>query len=124
MTFLLAPARPARRASVGGATTKNSAFTAVLVSVGWPALLVAALAAVGVVHVWSRTRVTTAGYRLGELQRTRTALQAERDRLEVGVAALRAPGRLERFALERLGMVPPMAGTVVGCERDASGIRQ
>ena len=109
---------------MGGATTKNSAFTAVLVSVGRPALLVAALAAVGVFHVWSRTRVTTAGYRLGELQRTRAALQAERDRLEVEVAALRAPGRLERFARERLGMVPPMAGTVVGCGRDASGVRQ
>ncbi len=89
------------------------AFAAPFLSVGRPALLVAALAVVGVFHVWSHTRVTTAGYRLGELQRSRAALQTERNRLEVEVAALRAPGRLERFARERLGMAPPAAGAVV-----------
>ena len=77
------------------------------------ALAVAALCAVGIFHVWSHTRVTTAGYRLGELQRQGQALRAERDRLEVEVATLRAPGRLEAFARERLGMAPPAAGAVV-----------
>jgi cell division protein FtsL len=77
------------------------------------ALLVAAVAAVAVFHVWSHTRVTTAGYRLGELQRAREALLAERDRLEVEVATLRAPGRLESFARARLGMAPPAPGAVV-----------
>ena len=81
--------------------------------VGRGALLVAALVAVGVFHVWSHTRVTTAGYRLGELQRTQEALRAERNRLEVEVATLRAPGRLEAFARARLGMAPPALGAVV-----------
>jgi cell division protein FtsL len=81
--------------------------------VGRAALLVAALAAVGVFHVWSHTRVTAAGYRLGELQRTQEALRAERNRLEVEVATLRAPGRLEAFARARLGMAPPAPGAVV-----------
>jgi cell division protein FtsL len=84
-----------------------------LLPLGRPALLVAAAAVVGIFHVWSQTRVVTAGYRLGELQRERAALLAERNRLEVEVATLRAPGRLERFARERLGMAPPAAGAVV-----------
>jgi cell division protein FtsL len=77
------------------------------------ALLAAALAAVGLFHVWSHTRVTAAGYRLGELQRAQESLRAERNRLEVEVATLRAPGRLEAFARARLGMAPPAAGAVV-----------
>ena len=81
--------------------------------VGRAALLVSALAAVGIFHVWSHTRVTAAGYRLGELQRTQEALRAERNRLEVEVATLRAPGRLEAFARARLGMAPPAPGAVV-----------
>jgi cell division protein FtsL len=81
--------------------------------VGRAALLVAALAAVGIFHVWSYTRVTAAGYRLGELQRTQESLRAERNRLEVEVATLRAPGRLESFARARLGMAPPAPGAVV-----------
>ena len=84
---------------------------AVLV-VGRTAAIIAALAAVGIVHVWSHTRVTAAGYRLGELQRTQETLRAQRDRLEVEVATLRAPGRLEEFARTRLKMAPPAAGAV------------
>ncbi len=81
--------------------------------VGRGALVVAALAAVAIFHVWSHTRVTSAGYRLGELQRTQEALRVQRNRLEVEVATLRAPGRLESFARARLGMAPPAPGSVV-----------
>jgi cell division protein FtsL len=81
--------------------------------VGRTALMVAALASVGIFHVWSHTRVTAAGYRLGELQRKQESLRAERNRLEVEVATLRAPGRLEAFARARLGLAPPAPGAVV-----------
>jgi len=84
-----------------------------LLVVGRAALLTWALVAVGIFHVWSHTRVTSAGYRLGELQRAQAALRAERNRLEVEVATLRAPGRLEAFARTRLGMAPPAPGAVV-----------
>ncbi len=77
------------------------------------AALIGALTAVGIVHVWSHTRVTAAGYRLGELQRTQESLRAQRDRLEIEVATLRAPGRLEEFARTRLKMAPPAPGAVV-----------
>jgi cell division protein FtsL len=76
-------------------------------------LCAAALAGVGVFHVWSHTRVTSAGYRLDDLRRSREALRVERNRLEVEVATLRAPGRLQSLARARLGMAPPAPGAVV-----------
>jgi cell division protein FtsL len=76
-------------------------------------LLAAPLAAVGVFHVWSRTRVQGVGYELGRVEAEHRQLLAERDRLNLEVATLRSPGRLERFARERLGMAPPAPGAVV-----------
>jgi cell division protein FtsL len=76
-------------------------------------LLAAPLAGVGVFHVWSRSRVIAAGYELGRLESEHRQLLAERDRLNLEVATLRSPGRLERFARERLGMAPPAPGAVV-----------
>jgi cell division protein FtsL len=75
--------------------------------------LAALLAAVGIFHVWSRTQVIAAGYDLARLESEHRRLAAERDRLRIEVATLRAPGRLERFARERLGMAPPAPGAVV-----------
>ncbi len=77
------------------------------------ALLCAPLGAAGVFHVWTRTRVVAAGYQLARLQREHDRLADERGRLVIEVATLRAPGRLERFARERLGMAPPAPGAVV-----------
>jgi len=63
--------------------------------------------------VWSRTRVLDAGYEFGRLEAENRRLLDERDRLNLEVATLRSPGRLERYARERLGMAPPAPGTVV-----------
>ncbi len=83
--------------------------TAVLLALA----LAAPLAGIGIFHVWSRTRVQAAGYELGRLESEHRQLLAERDRLNLEVATLRSPGRLERFARERLGMAPPAPGAVV-----------
>jgi cell division protein FtsL len=83
--------------------------TAVLLALA----LAAPLAGIGVFHVWSRTRVQAAGYELGRLETEHRQLLAERDRLNLEVATLRSPGRLERFARERLGMAPPAPGAVM-----------
>jgi cell division protein FtsL len=77
-----------------------------------PTLLVLLLVAVGVFHVWSRTRVLTAGYALGELQRDHVTLTSEHDRLRIEVETLRSPAVLERVARTRLGMAPPAPGAV------------
>ncbi len=72
------------------------------------AALVAALAiAVGVFHVWARTRVLAAGYALGGLQNEHVKLESEHDRLRIEVETLRSPSAVERFARTRLGMAPP-----------------
>jgi cell division protein FtsL len=68
--------------------------------------------AIGVFHVWSRTRVVAVGYALGELQRDHVALTAEHDRLRIEVETLRSPAVLERVARTRLGMAPPAPGAV------------
>jgi cell division protein FtsL len=75
--------------------------------------LAAPLLGVGVFHVWSRTRVQATGYELGRLESEHRQLLSERDRLNLEVATLRSPGRLERFARERLGMAPPAPGAEV-----------
>jgi len=83
--------------------------TAVLMALA----LAAPLAGIGVFHVWSRTRVQAAGYELGRLESEHRQLLAERDRLNLEVATLRSPDRLERFAPERVGMAPPAPGAVM-----------
>ncbi len=74
--------------------------------------LVALVAAIGIFHVWSRTRVVAAGYALGELQREHVNLESEHDRLRVEVETLRSPAALEKVARTRLGMAPPAPGAV------------
>jgi len=85
------------------------------------AALVAGLAGVGLFHVWTHTRVVSAGYELGRLEVEHRRLTAERDRLELEVATLRAPGRLERYARARLGMAPPGPGAVVAVGTGGGG---
>lgn len=76
------------------------------------AALLLLFTAIGVFHVWSRTRVVSAGYALGELQREHVALTTEHDRLRIEVETLRSPAVLERIARTRLGMAPPAPGAV------------
>ena len=70
------------------------------------------LVALGVFHIWSRTRVLATGYDLGEAAREHARLASEHDRLRIEVETLRSPAALERFARTRLGMAPPAPGAV------------
>ncbi len=78
-------------------------------------LAVAALlrVALGVFHIWSRTRVLAAGYALGDLKQQHDELTAAQDRLRIEVEMLRSPRELERYARTRLGMAPPAPGAVL-----------
>ena len=84
----------------------------VLPRLAHPALLALLVVALGVFHIWSRTRVLSAGYALGELQKEHQKLTSEHDRLRIEVETLRSPATLERFARTRLGMAPPAPGAV------------
>lgn len=85
------------------------------------ALLAAALAAVGLFHVWTHTRVVASGYELARLEVEHRRLSAERERLQLEVTTLRAPGRLEKYARTRLGMAPPAHGAVVAGVKGGGG---
>ncbi len=89
-----------RRRPAGGRRVARAAMAALVV------------AGVGVFHIWSRTRVVAAGYRLGALQAEHTRLVSEHDRLRIEVETLRAPRALEEFARTKLGMAPPDSGPV------------
>jgi cell division protein FtsL len=89
-----------------------SARSAVAPRLARAALLATIAVALGVFHVWARTRVVSAGYELGELQKEHVRLTSEHDRLRIEVETLRSPAALERFARTRLGMAPPAPGAV------------
>lgn len=79
-------------------------------------LVALAFAAVGVFHVWSRTRVLAAGYELGELQKQHAELVAAHDALRIELEMVRSTAKLEeavRTRLSRLGMAPPDRGAVL-----------
>ena len=75
-------------------------------------LLVAMFAVVGVVHVTSRVMVVKVAYELSRLDSERQDLARERDKLELELATLRSPARLEGLARQKLQLGPPAAGTV------------
>jgi cell division protein FtsL len=94
-------------------SSARAAAAPVAPRLGRAALLAAVLAAIGIFHVWARTRVLSAGYALGELQQEHVRLTSDHDRLRIEVETLRSPATLERFARTRLGMAPPAPGAVL-----------
>lgn len=82
-------------------------------------LLVALFAVVGVVHVTSRVLVVKVGYELSRLDSERQELARQKDKLELELATLKSPARLEGLARDKLLLAPPEAGTVfnVGAPR-------
>ena len=76
-------------------------------------LLAIALMGLLLLYVWERVEVVRVGYQIERLKTQRTALQRERDELQVKVSALTSPERVARVAKEKLGMTPPQQGQVV-----------
>ncbi len=84
-------------------------------------LLAVLFAGVGVVHVSSRVVVVHAGYRMSQLELESRALAREYDELRLERATLLSSARLERIAQEKLGLVPPLAGSVLSVRRAPLG---
>jgi cell division protein FtsL len=99
--------RPLRGISVGGTLLQ-------LLPV---AMLILVFVAVGIVHVTSRVLVVHAGYRMSQLEVESRSLAREHDQLRLERATLLSPARLERLAQEKLGLVPPPAGSVIAARR-------
>jgi cell division protein FtsL len=71
------------------------------------------LVAVCIVWVWLRLQVTQVGYDLSVARQLQLRLEQERRQLEVELATLRDPGRLDDVARRRLGLTEPRKGQVV-----------
>ena len=64
-------------------------------------------------QIWVRTRVTEQGYRLSHLSAERQQLLRDHERLQLAVARLGSPQRIEDLARVRLGMGPPPPDRVI-----------
>ena len=76
-----------------------------------------AIAAVGIVlaliFVWTRVHVIQVGYEVSQLNRQVGDLMRQRNRLEVEVAKLKSPDRLERMAQDHFHMRLPVGNEIV-----------
>jgi len=69
--------------------------------------------AVALLLVWVRLQAVHMGYQLSAARHLAHHLEQEQRELEIEIATLTSPRRLEQLARERLGMGPPSAGQVV-----------
>jgi cell division protein FtsL len=69
--------------------------------------------AASLVLVWVRLQAVHTGYQLSAARHLAHRLEQEQRELELEIATLTSPRRLERVARERLGMGPPAPGQIV-----------
>ena len=67
----------------------------------------------GLVHVWLRLQVVHMGYVLSTTTKLQGRLEQENRELQVELASLTSPDRLEAMARRRLGLMPPEKGQVI-----------
>ncbi|MFA5910111.1 MAG: cell division protein FtsL [Vicinamibacterales bacterium] len=78
-----------------------------------------ALVGVLLFSAWQHFELLRHGYRLEQMQRDRAAENDINRHLRLEMETLRAPQRIEKLAIERLGMVSPGAAEAVVLERVA-----
>lgn len=84
----------------------------------WSSLGIGAvLVLVVMFDAWQHFEHIRHGYAIDELQKNLAAEDDVRRHLRLEVETLRAPQRIERIALTRLGMVPPKSGDAIVLER-------
>jgi len=76
-------------------------------------LVTVVVVAIALLLVWVRLQSVNSGYELSAARHLAHRLEQEQLELELELATLKSPRRLERLAHERLGMGPPAAGQVV-----------
>ena len=76
-------------------------------------LLGAILVALCMVRVWLRAQMTTVGYEMADYREMLGRLEHEHQELEIEVASLRDPRRVDEIARHQLGLVDPQRGQVV-----------
>jgi len=64
-------------------------------------------------YVWCRVQVVQLGYKLSDADRTHTQLLNDSKKLHLELARLKAPERVERIAIEQLGLNRPRKEQIV-----------
>lgn len=77
----------------------------------------AVLVLVVMFDAWQHFEHIRHGYAIDALQKSLAAEDEVRRHLRLEIATLRAPQRIERIAVGRLGMVPPKSGDAIVLER-------
>ena len=72
-----------------------------------------AVVAIALLLVWVRLQAVHTGYQLSTARHLAHRLEQEQRELELEIATLTSPRRLELLARERLGMGPPTPGQIV-----------
>ncbi len=84
----------------------------------WSSLGIGAvLVLVVMFDAWQHFEHIRHGYAIDQLQKSLAAEDEVRRHLRLEIATLRAPQRIERIAVSRLGMVPPKSGDAIVLER-------
>lgn len=100
-----APGLPGLRQAAGPAEPRRNVFVPVALSV--------LLAAMALLLVWQRLRVVQLGYVLSSATKLERRLEQKNRELQLELATLTAPERLESMARERLGLKEPHAKQLV-----------
>ena len=67
----------------------------------------------GFAYVWCRVQVVQLGYLLSDAHRQHTQLLNDNKKLQLELARLKAPERLERIAIQKLGLRHPTKDQIV-----------
>lgn len=75
--------------------------------------IIAALIASSLFYVWSRVLVINLGYDLSEAMDTHWKVVQDNKKLQIEIALLKSPARIERIARDELGMEKPLPGQII-----------
>jgi cell division protein FtsL len=75
---------------------------------------VALFAIAGALQVWVHLESRQIGYEIGRIREVKLSLDRERRELDMEIATLESKPEIDRVARERLGLVPPREGQLVG----------
>jgi cell division protein FtsL len=75
--------------------------------------IIAALIAFSLFYVWSRVLVINLGYDLSQAMEIQWKLVQDNKKLQIEIATLKSPARIERIAQDELDMEKPLPGQII-----------
>jgi len=72
-----------------------------------------------VATVWTRLSVVKTTYDITQVEKTLRSLRQDREQIEIRVAGLRSPRRLEALAKSKFGLAQPRSDQIIFMENDS-----